>query len=265
MDESMAKIDLHLISWKRPKMTKLVIETIHRNTKRENFRLVVLDNGSEESTVEMLQNMADKGLIDDFIPIKTNLGLEVARNFLLIHATYSDYFVCVDNDCLPPLRDGKDWLEKLYDLMIQNEGYGAIALRTQVMIGTGDIFKEADKNNQDLVDFSHPGGSYRLMDTKAVYSVGGWSRGLLGRGSEEHFIGDQLAQAGYKTAFTAQIRCLHLFGTKDTDRWGYPKEYKPEATGHSDITHPALEQGDDFDTVKYYAGEKNAKAYFKSR
>lgn len=255
----MKTIDIHLISWNRPKMTELVIRTIRRNTKRENYRLVVLDNGSDGDTPEKLEILHDQGLIDEFIPIKTNLGLEAARNLLLRECTMSDYFVCVDNDCLPQPIVDKDWLEKLYDLIQKYPEYKAIAARTQVMIGSGDPF---DGFEGDLLDFPHPGGSFRLMDTKAVWEVGGWQREASGRGQEEKYICGKLREFGYKTGFASDVRCLHLFGPKDTtDRWGYHKNLKPEDTGHSDIYHPALEQGDDIIQLLEYAGEADVKRY----
>lgn len=255
--------DLHLISWQRPKMTELVIKTIHRNTKRDNFRLVVLDNASDEKTTEMLQIMGDNGLIDELFLLKTNLGLEAARNFLLKQATTSRRFVCIDNDCLPPRPvNGQDWLEKMVELMEKYEDYAAISLRTQVMIGTGNIF-EAAKKGDEIMEFPHPGGSFRIMDTGAVNQVGGWDRGDPGRGSEERYICGKLNKAGYKTAFTIYLQCLHLFGPKDTtDRWGYPANWKPEDTGHSDIWHPALANGDDPEELKKYAREEDIKRYF---
>src|SRR4051812_15227582 len=105
-------------------MTELVIKTLHRNTKRENFRLIVLDNASEQPVVEMLESLHENGFIDEFIPLKTNLGLEAARNFLLKNCTESEYFVCLDNDCLaPPMVKGVDWLEALTDLMEKYEDF----------------------------------------------------------------------------------------------------------------------------------------------
>ena len=263
----MSKTDIHLVSWNRPKMTELVIKTIHRNTKRENFRLVVLDNGSEGDTPELLQQMADNGLIDEFIPLKTNLGLESARNLLLKNATRSDYFVCVDNDCLPPpVKDGQDWMERLLELMHKYEGYSAISMRTDPMIGTGNIFEEADKVGDDIVDFPHPGGSFRIMNTKDVIQAGGWDRGAEGRGAEEKYICGKLRELGFQTAFAVQILCLHLFGTRGdnpTDRWGYDKKMTPEESGHSDIWHPKFAQGDDYDEIIKYAGKEHADLYFK--
>lgn len=271
------QVDLHLVSWNRPKMTELVIRTIWRNTKRENFRLVVLDNGSNGETLNMLDELNDEGLIDELILIKTNLGLEAARNLMFKQATRSKYFICVDNDCLPPsfqqvtqyspkgvVTAGRDWVESLIDLMERYEDYAAISCRTQVMIGTGNIFEEADEASDDIVQFPHPGGSLRIMKTNLVHFVGGWERESPGRGAEERYICGKLNEAGFKTAFAVKIQCLHLFGlrgTQPTDRWGYDIALTPEDTGHSDIDHPALRNGDDLTEVVKYAGEELADAY----
>lgn len=253
--------DLHLISWNRPKMTELVIKTIHQNTDREDFRLVVLDNGSEGNTPDRLQELSDQGLIDELLLFKTNMGLEGARNLLLKNATQTDRFVCVDNDCLPQ----KNWLTDLNELMDKYEDYVAISARTQVMVGSGNIFEQADKSGDDIVDFPHPGGSFRLMDTKLTHFVGGWDRNAYGRGAEERYICGKLRDAGFSTAFATNVRCLHLFGTRGenpTDRWGYHKDLSPEDTGHSDVSHPALSQGDELEEIIKYSGKRLAEIYY---
>lgn len=272
------KCDLHLVSWNRPKMTELVIKTIWRNTKRENFRLVVLDNGSNEETVDMLNRLNDQGLIDELVLIKTNLGLEAARNLLFKNFTESEYFICVDNDCLPPPKlaveyypDGvmladRDWIERLVALIEYYPDYAAISCRTQVMIGTGNIFEEADEHGDDLVEFPHPGGSLRIMNTALTHFVGGWEREAPGRGAEERYICGKLNDAGFKTAFAAKVETLHLFGLRGetpTDRWGYDKNLKPEDTGHSDIYHPVLEHGDDPNEIREYAGIEFTEGYIR--
>lgn len=235
--------DLHLVTWHRPKMTELVINTIVRNTKPGTYNLRMWDNTPD------------------------NIGLEAARQKLL-EGTETEYFVCIDNDCLPPpIQQGQDWLERMIELMQKYEDYAAISMRTQVMIGTGNIFEEADQHGDDIVDFPHPGGSFRIMRTNAVKSVGGWDRDSRGRGQEERFIGGKLRAAGYGTAFATYIRCLHLFGTRGdnpTDRWGYDKDWLPEETGHSDISHPALTNGDDLEEIRLFAGDDHADRYYQA-
>lgn len=263
----MSKVELHLVSWNRPKMTELVIRTIHRNTKRKNFTLNVLDNGSESTTKDMLRRLHEDGLIDELHLMPTNRGLETARQQLLSFTSSTDpYFICVDNDCLPPpIYEDVDWIERLVGLMDSYENFAAISCRTQVMIGTGNIFEEADRAGDEIVGFPHPGGSLRIMRTKAVKEVGGWNRGAEGRGAEERFICGKLNDAGWQTAFAVKIRTLHLFGTRGdklTDRWGYDHWLAPEDTGHSDIDHPALTNGDDREEVSLYSGDELTERYF---
>ncbi len=267
----MQPVDLHVVSWNRPKMTEIVIRTIHKNTDRRNFRLVVLDNNSNMETKQMLARLSGEGLIDEIHFMSSNGGLEKARQYLLLNNTYPDsqYFICVDNDCLaPPPKKGLDWIERLVLLMEKYEDFAAISCRTQVMIGTGNIFEEADQVGDDIVEFPHPGGSLRIMRTQPVRDVGGWDRGAEGRGAEERFICGKLRDAGYRTAFAVDIQCLHLFGTRGdnpTDRWGYDVSLAPEATGHSDISHPALTNGDDFEEIVKYSGKELANDYCNNK
>lgn len=269
LGRSMNQINLHLVTWNRPKMTELVIRTIKRNTKSKNYRLVVLDNGSERETKELLANLMAEGLIQELHLMGANAGLEAARQWLLLSDTFPEdkFFVCIDNDCLAPfVKNDQDWLERLVELMEKYETYAAISMRTQVMIGTGEIFEESEKAGADILDFPHPGGSFRIMRVDAVRQVGGWDREATGRGSEETYIGKKLKEAGYGTAFAVNVKCLHLFGTRGedgTDRWGYGKNMKPEETGHSDISHPVLEQGDNKEELLKYAGEKDVERYYK--
>lgn len=265
LERYMPQTDIVLISWHRPKMTELTIRTIRRNTFPQNHRLVVIDNGSPDDMQTMLSNLQHNGYIDELILNKHNIGLEPARNQGLDRVR-SDWFVCTDNDCLPqPIEDNPcpkcrtDWLDKLYNLQRLNPEFVSIACRTQVMIGTGNIFEGHE--DEGLVKFPHPGGSLRLMETKVVRKVGGWSE-EKGRGSEERYIGAKILELGLGSAFATKVRCLHLFGPQTTDRWGYDKDWKPEDTGHSDIWHPALTQGDDIQEIVKYAGKDNAIQYY---
>lgn len=256
-------IDLHLVSWNRPKMTELVIRTIRRNTKIGTYKLHIFDNGSENETLDMLNHLGEEGLIHSWHHENENRGLEYARQWLLEYDTKDDtdkeFFVDIDNDCLPP----EYWLEDQLSLMKYNPEYAAISQRTQVMIGTGNIFEDESK---DLTDFPHPGGSFRIMRTNAVKQVGGWARNAPGRGSEERYICGKLRESGYKTAFATHIQCLHLFGVRDQtkERWGYDESMKPEDSGHSDIWHPALANGDDYEEIKKYSGKELADAYYNT-
>lgn len=248
-------IDIVMVTWQRPDLTFKVIQAIEQNTNREQYRLIVIDNNSLPEMQLKLKTLHEDGVIDELIVNDRNFGLELARNQGL-KKVKSELFVCADNDCLPQKRvDGKTWLELLANLIDELPEFAAISLRTQVMIGTGNIFEHVDMTGEDVVEFPHPGGSFRIMKAQATRGAGGWRDSVEGRGAEERTIGGRLREHGYKTGFARDIRCLHLFGergTKGTDRWGYPKDWEPEDTGHSDIWHPALERGDDLNEIKQY-------------
>lgn len=256
MQTTLYPIDVVVTTWYRPEITKKCIKAINQNTKRENFRLIVIDNNSPDDMQDMLRELQDDGLIDNLVFNEMNVGLEPAHNQAL-DIVESKFFVTADNDCLPPkLENGRDWLERLVDLMQRYPDYAAISLRTQVMIGTGNPFDGFEQD--EVLDFPHPGGSFRIMRTELVKKVGGWRDSMEGRGTEERYICGKLRELGYKTGFSVQIRCLHLFGdrgTQGTDRWGYPKHWEPEDTGHSNIHHPVLESGDNFNEIKQYLDE----------
>lgn len=257
-------VDIVLVSWHRPQMTELVIRTLWNNTYRPHYRLIVVDNFSTASQRQMLSKLKDEGFIDELVLNGTNRGLEPARNQGL-KLVKSKLFICADNDCLPEPWDGEsDWLEKMVQLMDDYPEYAAISCRTQVMIGTGNIFEESDENEDEITDFPHPGGSLRIMRTSSVRVVEGWREDSPGRGSEERYICGKLLEHGWRTGFATNIRTLHLFGDRSqgTDRWGYPADWSPEASGHSDIYHPALTQGDDPEQIAIYAGDDYGQFYY---
>jgi glycosyltransferase involved in cell wall biosynthesis len=61
----------------------------------------VLDNGSEDGTVEWLTEAFDRGAVTDFISAGENLGVSRGMNRLLDHIDVHEYDVIVkfDNDC----------------------------------------------------------------------------------------------------------------------------------------------------------------------
>lgn len=244
-------VDIVLVTWHRQEITERTIKAIYQNTKRENYNLIVIDNGSPHEMVEMLKGYLYSEIIDNLILNEENRGLEPARNQGLNDVESVPYFICADSDCLPQKidKDGFDWIDHLVYLMDINQLYGAISCRTQVMVGTGDIFSEHE--DQEIVEFPHPGGSLRIMLTPVVKELGGWRNEVNGRGTEERYICGQLHERGLKTGFAVKVKTFHQFGPAESDRWGYPQDWAPEQTGHSDIWHPAFNGDDPTEVAKY--------------
>jgi len=230
-------VDISMITWNRPDFTRRSIEAIQNNTGWPH-RLIVIDNGSDKETKELLWDMYSNKKLDLLMLLEKNYGLEYAKNVGLDYVK-TKYHVSTDNDILPE----KAWLGRLVDLMDKNKEYKAIALRPQILIGSGNIF-EGEKD--DIVEYGHVPGYCRIMDTKLVKDIGGWRDNLeeidseefrQKRGHEELYISEKIRERGYKVGWARNVKCHHLFGNNETDPWGYPKECRPEDHGHNEVSH----------------------------
>jgi GT2 family glycosyltransferase len=236
-------IDIVMVTWNRPEITERSIRAIAKNTTTPS-RLIVVDNGSSNPMRVRLRELQEQGFIHQLVELEENVGLEPAKNHGM-QFVESELFVSTDNDILPMEPDTLgDWLSKLVTLMEQNPGYGAIASRTQVMIGTGNIF--FGHEDDGIIEFPHPGGSLRIMRTDAVRRVGGWRQDVTSRGAEERYICGKLREVGYLTGFAVKVKCYHMFGADAN--WGYG-DVHPTDHGHNPIWHPAIVNGDNEERI----------------
>lgn len=228
-------IDIAMLTCNRARITVQAITELHRRTTTPH-RLLVLDNGSEDGSQEMLTKMHFEGVIDWLELSRYNNGVHWGHNELLEMVESEPFYVCTDNDLIPPApRDGLDWLARLLALARARLDYGAIACRPHILIGQpSDLFNGAG----EVREMRHVGAHLRLMRTEAVRLVGGW-RDIRHpkRNDEERWICGGLAKAGYKIGYARDVRCIHLFGDNDLgeDDWGYPASHDHKARGHRDI------------------------------
>lgn len=221
-----------MTTWKREIITLLAIDTLMKNTDFP-FRLIVIDNGSDQYAQLIYEDVADV-----YHKFDENMGLEYAKNYGMNYVN-SDYFISTDNDILVPKKDGECWLTRLFMLFSTNQDFGAIALRPQVLVGTGDIF---GANPPDILEFSHVPGYMRIMDTNLVKELGAWNDKRPLRGHEEYWISERIRKSGKKVGWASNINCYHMFGDSN---WGY-QGMTPEETGHNPVQLPS----DDLKIIK---------------
>ena len=231
-------IDIAVLSCNRRRITELCIREIKSRTITPH-RLIVMDNGSEDGTAEMLLELYSDGLIDRLALLEENAGVHFGFNQLLAVVKSEPYYICTDADLIPcsPI-DGKDWLSRLIELADANPDFGAIACKPHVFIGGVPGWDES----KEPVEVPWAGAALRLMKTSVVREVGGWENiKRASRNHEERWISARLKEAGYKVGYAAKIPCIHLWGDESLgeDPWGYPIEMKPEDHGHREIWPPA--------------------------
>ncbi len=213
-------IDIVIVSYFRKDFTWQTLEAIKEYTDTPH-RVIVVDNGSDQDTLDILWEAKDTGLIDVLLLLDKNHGLEPAKNYAL-HFVNSSVYVDTDNDILvPPPDKSGDWLSQLNKLLNKDDKLAAVALTPQVFIGATkeDIFKNAP----EVLERAFVGGSMRLMRTELVREVGGWrsnpkDMNEANRGEERH-ICSKLNAKGYKVGYARDIDCFHMFGTDE--QWGY--------------------------------------------
>jgi GT2 family glycosyltransferase len=215
-------IDIVMTTWGRESFTFTSLSALKENTDYP-YRLILIDNGSKGWAQKEYLKMADV-----YVKLDKNRGLEYAK-WVGCQLVESDTFISTDNDILVPKRTDEDWLGKLIKLYSSHHDYRAIALRPQVLVGTGDIF--GDK--PPLVkEFTHVPGYMRIMDTALTREVGAWKDKRPLRGHEEMWISERFRQEGFKVGWASYIRCWHLFGEEN---WGYKLGMKPEEHGHNPV------------------------------
>jgi len=221
----MKPIDVVMVTWQREAIANLCLKSLYGNTKTP-FRLIVIDNGSDPEFVK--QRLFP--VADVYVKLDKNIGLEAAKH-LGMDFVESEWFVSTDNDILVPKKElfkTGDWLSNLVDLITRYPEYASIALRPQILVGTGDIFGD---NPPEVREFSHVPGYMRLMETKLTNQLGAWSDKRELRGHEEYWISERIIKAGRKCGWASHIPCYHLFG--NDGNWGYGSSLSPQQHGHN--------------------------------
>lgn len=204
--------DILIVTHNRLEFTNKTLKYLSDRT-RSPYRLIIVDNGSQDGTREVLRAIPEPHKV---ILLPENLGLERAKNLGLEHVE-SELFVDSDNDILVPDLEGMDWLDRLSLLMHNHPEFAAIAMRPQILVGVGAIFRR----DGEVIENNVCGASMRMMRTDLVKKAGAW-RDQFTNDSEEWHIAGELKKMGYKVGYAKNLWCYHLFGN---DRhWGYGGE-----------------------------------------
>jgi len=130
-----------MLTLNRLSLTKKAVDSVLDNS-IEDVRIVFLDNGSTDGTLEYLDEL--KSLYPsqiDVLKSDINLGVAVGRNMIFKHVVskYGDNFkwvLCLDNDCI---------VHKGYDIALTNciDKTGAWAVCPRLIQPDGKIFHDA--------------------------------------------------------------------------------------------------------------------------
>ena len=113
----MAKVAVVILNWNGEKLLKEFLPKVIENTNREIGRIIVADNGSTDSSVDLIENDFPEVEIMRF---DENHGFAGGYN-LALSKVDEEYAVLLNSDVAP----GKEWLDTLYSYMETHHRTGA--------------------------------------------------------------------------------------------------------------------------------------------
>jgi len=197
---------ISVTTYNREKLSKFCIETIRDRTPRDEYELIVIDNGSTDGTVSMLQNFKANGVIDKLVLKHVNSLGKAINDAWKLSSPDADWLIVLSNDmfCM------EGWFENFKRIVRSNlkPGYVFCALR---MPGFGKRVPYKTEN----------GGSFVIRSGKweKGYPFGGGlaiRRNLIGRGGvqfAERYT-DWLRRSIYmgvcNRLFMMHLKCVEL-------------------------------------------------------
>jgi len=104
----------------RPDLTKQTIDAIYERT-RCPFTISIIDNGSDEETINYYMEEKAAGRIEHLFLLGYNTGMYMPRAIPFHCVPRGQDYIIVDNDVIPPLyTDGDCWLGRTIDTYLKD-------------------------------------------------------------------------------------------------------------------------------------------------
>ena len=124
-NEKKDSIDIIVLTYQRKLFIKEFIEQLYLRTEYP-FRLIVLDNGSTDGTIEWLKETKDKGLIWKLVFLNS---IPMAMAFTKgMECVESEFFIVTQDDLIPPIVS-PCWLTQMVDAIEGNTDYATVNMR----------------------------------------------------------------------------------------------------------------------------------------
>jgi glycosyltransferase involved in cell wall biosynthesis len=107
---------ISVTTYNRMEMSRLCLDTIHERTPRDEYELIVVDNGSMDGTVEMLKSYKEEGVIDKLILNHPNSLGKAINDAWKLSSPKAEWLIPLSNDvfCM------KEWFDN-FKLLVESE------------------------------------------------------------------------------------------------------------------------------------------------
>ncbi len=221
-------VSIIMLNWNGKEYTKQCIESVAENTAREKYELIIVDNGSTDGSIEMLEEMKRKKLVDVVILNSENKGFAGANNQGLKIANCK-YLFLLNNDTLLE----KNWLEKMIQVAESSEKIGIVGpglpsgKNGNENFGGGyiddrGIARHSYKNEEGPAE--QVGGAAFFIKISVFEKIGFLDECFNPIYFEESDYCARARKAGFEVWHTPNVRIIH-FGSaivkKQAGKWSY--------------------------------------------
>jgi len=119
-------VSIIILTWNGIEYTKKCLDTLRKHTEYDNYKIIIVDNGSTDGTVEYLKSLDNISLIIN--PV--NVGF-VRGNNQAIKETDPDSDIILLNNDTEILTSQKDWIQHLHNTAYSKPDIGIIGCRLQ--------------------------------------------------------------------------------------------------------------------------------------
>lgn len=221
-----ADTTLMMVTYNRLDLTNQTLDSLFGKDPGRDYNLVIVDNGSTDGTVALLdtmdklQDFKGKGSLKKVVVVKIpeNKGIAVGRNIALKKADElkTKWYCTIDNDVEMP----EGWLQECVAILEANKGYGAIGVNMEVapypVVTRGGIsFQEKPQGNL---------GTACMVFRKQVHQMIGFFTTEYGMyGEEDADFGMRVRVAGFRMGYIERMG-THLGA--DEEEVGEYREFK---------------------------------------
>jgi len=199
------------------------------NSQDDDFEIIYVNDGSTDSTAELLRQFCNDDKRVGFIDLSRNFGKEIAMTSGIDHAR-GDAVIVIDAD----LQDPPELIAKLVEKW--NEGFDIVNAQRESRAGetwfkkyTAHVFYRLIKRTTN-VNIPEDTGDYRLLDRKAVDA-------LAGLRERNRFMKGLFAWIGYNSINIPYQRDKRFAGTT---KWNYWRLWNLAIEGFTSFTTAPL-------------------------
>jgi len=199
-------IDIIALSHNGLKTTKEFLKLLYENTKEDLFRLILIDNGSTDGTVDFLKEFSRDVKNVIIVSSKTNLGVIDGRNLGYYYSTCtsidkSDYIINLDNDQF--VSDG--WLDQ--HMSVLNHGYDIVGVEAWKM---NKMFIPTEKIESLNQYFNYVGCGGMLIKREVTKKIGMFDTRFNPSYFEDPDFVFRAYDFGFKIGWNFKSRIIHM-------------------------------------------------------